>query len=500
MSGNSVATPGPPGLYRRAERFFTTDVWLADPERLSWPRALGYHAARVAYAGVRTFFERDLPTRAAALTYYTVLSLVPFLAFAFSVVKGLGAYEMLVSRVILPQLHETFEGNPALLAAIDKVFAFVDATDATSLGALGAGVLVYTSIGLMRNIASGLNALWGAPDQPLLRAVREYVGIIVLAPILLTVAGGVVAVATAATGGAVAYVRESLGLGFVIDVALALAPLVVAFVGLLLLYLILPNLRVRLRSAAVGAVVGALLWYGALMLHVRFQIGVASYNALYSGFGALPIFLVWVYVSWLTVLIGGGVAAGHQNTRLLVQQMRARGADERFCEALAVNVMAHVGRSFLHGEPHWTRERLATQLDVSDQLVEKVLSAMEGRGLVVRAVESAQPEWVLGRDPDTIRVKDILDAMGHQPLTAPVSVALADGLDPRIGQILDALEHDIEGSSHNLGLRELVARTSGSGEVALDPRGGAQQGGVGAGGGGDLQPDGQPGGGDAARQ
>jgi membrane protein len=486
MSSPSAATPDPPGVYRRAERFFTNDVWLADPERLPGPRAFGYRTARVVYAGVRTFFERDLPTRAAALTYYTLLSLVPFLAVAFSVVKGLGAYEQLVSKVVLPQLHETFAGNPALLTAIDKVFAFVDATDATSLGALGAGVLVYTSIGLMRNVASGLNALWGAPDKPLLRAVRDYVGIIVLAPILLTVAGGVVAVATASTATATTYLRESLGLGFVIDLLLALAPLVVAFVGLLAMYTILPNLKVRLRSAAVGAGVGAVLWYGALMLHVRFQIGVAGYNALYASFGALPIFLVWIYISWLTVLIGGGVAAGHQNTRLLVQQMRARGADERFCEALAVNVMTLIGRTFLLGEPHWTREGLATKLDVSDQLVDRALVALERRGLVVKGAEAAQPEWVLGRDPDSIRVKDILDAMGHEPTTAQVSVPLSEGLDARIGAILAGLDRDVAGPPHNLGLRELVGMTS---EAPLVLGGDAQQEGVGAGSGGELQAD-----------
>src|SRR6266496_1619661 len=169
MSSDSSAGTDAASIWRRAEEFFTTKVWLTDPERQSRLRAFGYHAARVVYAGVRTFFERELPTRAAALTYYTVLSLVPFLAFAFSVVKGLGAYDQLVARVILPRLHDTFAGNQQLLTPIDRVFAFVNATDATSLGALGAGVLVYTSIGLMRNVSSGLNALWGVPDQPLLR-------------------------------------------------------------------------------------------------------------------------------------------------------------------------------------------------------------------------------------------------------------------------------------------------------------------------------------------
>src|SRR5512143_47952 len=122
MPADLSGTQDRPGAWRRAERFFTTKVWQVDPERLSRPRALGYRAARVAYAGVRTFFERELPTRAAALTYYTVLSLVPFLAFAFSVVKGLGVYDQLVDRVILPRIHGTFADNGQPATAIDKVF------------------------------------------------------------------------------------------------------------------------------------------------------------------------------------------------------------------------------------------------------------------------------------------------------------------------------------------------------------------------------------------
>jgi membrane protein len=441
----------------RTRRFFTTRVWQIEPERLSRPRALGYHAARVVYAGVRTFLERDLPTRAAALTYYTVLSLVPFLAFAFSMVKGLGAYDLLVDRIILPRLTATFADNPQLQTAIDKVFSFVDATNVTSLGALGAGVLAYTSIGLMQNVASGLNAMWGAPDKPLLRAVKDYVAIIVLAPLGLTIAGGLILAATASGATTMSYLRESLRLGFVIDLALALVPVVVAILGQLLLFLVVPNLRVRLRSALVGAAVGGLLWYGVLLLHVRFQLGVASYNALYASFGALPIFLVWIYVSWLTVLIGGGVAAGHQNTRLLVQQMRARGADERFLEGLAVNVMALIGRSFVGPEPRWTREGLATHLDVSDQLVDRVLGSLERAELVARVGAPPKEVWVISRDPDGVRVRDIVEAVARQPSTAEVSVELAEAIDPRVRALLDALDREVEASPHNLGLRELIA-------------------------------------------
>src|SRR5262249_43403090 len=169
-----------------------------------------------------------------------------------SMVKGLGAYDQLVDRVILPRLHDTFASNPQLYEAIEKVFAFVSGTNATSLGAFGAIVMAYTSVGLVGNVASGLNALWSAPAPPFLRRIRDYITIVVLAPILLTVGGSLIAAATASS--ATNWVSHRLG--FLFDVGLAIGPLLVAFIGLFVMYMTLPNQHVRVPSAAGGAAVG----------------------------------------------------------------------------------------------------------------------------------------------------------------------------------------------------------------------------------------------------
>ncbi len=466
-SGRDHSRDGDGSLRRtidRVRRFFAVKVWHAELIDFPRSRVLGYGAARTAYATVRAFFEQNLLSRAAALTYYTVLSIVPFLAFAFSVIKGLGAYDSLVQKTLWPRVYDTFDGNPQLLRAFETLFDFVSKTDVGSLGAFGLAILIYTAISLLASVADALNAIWAAPaKRSLIRQATDFVAFMVLAPVGLTVVVSLTATASAAGTTAVRVLRDRLGLGFIIELGMTAVPVAVVFIGLTLIYTVLPNLRTRLRSTIVGAAMGAVLWYGALILHVRFQIGVAGYSALYAGFGAFPIFLFWVYVSWLIVLIGAAIAASHQNRHNLMQKMRAQTADQAYREALALEVMARIGRAFLTADPSaaraWTREALAAELNAPDQIVDHVLCQLASEGIIVSATSGGSNSVnVLARDPDTVCVKDIIDAVRRDRRPQDVIGAIDEGLSDEVRAVTRGLDDEIARSPFNYTLRDLVAR------------------------------------------
>ena len=354
MSPTSRATkatndPGRP-LLERLRVFFTEQIWAVRAAELRRGRALLYRASRVGYSTVRGFFANRLTVRAAALTYYSVLSIVPFLAFAFAVLKGFGAYASFIEGTARPFLRETFGGNPALLGSLERIIQFVDRTGVSTLGAVGLLVLVYTCVSLLSGVEEILNEIWGATTKrSILRQVTDYVTLLVTTPLLVVAAA---TVATAAQSSRVVlFLRDALQLGGVIDFLLQFTSLAVVAVAFFAIYMILPNVRTRPLSAAIGAAVAAVLWQGALVLYVRFQVGMSSYNALYSVLSAIPIFLVWTYVSWLVVLVGAQVAASHQNERVVRQQFRARRTDLALRETLALVATAHVARDFLSGGP-----------------------------------------------------------------------------------------------------------------------------------------------------
>jgi membrane protein len=456
-ASNVQRAPGEP-LAERLHAFFTERIWSVRVADLHDPRALLYRASRVGYSTVRGFFTNRLTVRAAALTYYSALSIVPFLAFAFAVLKGFGAYASFIEGTVRPYLQQTFGGNPALLGSIERILVFVDRTDVSKVGALGLVILAYTSVSLLSSVEDTLNEIWGARTmRSFLRRVTDYITLLVTTPLLVATAGA--ALTAAESSSIVLFVREALGLGGLIDLLLRFASLAVVGVAFFAVYVILPNVRVRPLSAAVGAAIAAVLWQVALVLYVRFQVGVSGYSALYSVMAAIPIFLVWTYTSWVVVLAGAQVAASHQNERLVRQRFRAQRTDQALREMLAVVVAAHVARDFLSGSPPRGAAALAQLSELGDVpplTVEETLDALVRAGLLAKTTTDGTVGYLPARDLDAIRAQDLRDALRREATAEGVRAELERHLGPELHRVLEATEAERRSSPQNVTLRELA--------------------------------------------
>jgi membrane protein len=447
----------PRDTYERARHFFETRMWSARLENLGWGRRLLYRLGRAIYATTRGFFDKELTSRAASLTYYTMLSIVPFLAFVFSLLKGFGLYHRLMQESLRPYLHEAFKGDASLLAALDQMLTFVERTGVSGLSVVGILFLIYTSLSMLSTVESSLNGIWDVHTaRPLVRKFTDYTTILVIGPLLILAA--ITLGAAAQSSNFVAFLHRSFVVGGIVDFCLHLATFILGCAGLVALYVLMPNTRVRLSSALFGGLVAGALWQGALFLHVKFQIGVAKYNALYSGFAALPIFLVWLYLSWNIVLVGAGLAASHQHEQLMRQALRARHVDQELKEHLAVVVAAAVSRSFIDGHPPPTAAALAEALEVPPPAVEEVLDALVSAGLLVRVAESGELRYDPARDVDAVRVVDVEEAVRHDP--SPEADAVRSALErtagPALSSLLRSRRHEAFTESGRLTLRELA--------------------------------------------
>lgn len=445
--------------YREATHFFRRGVWDTRLSDLPARRARLYAAARILHCTVKSLvFGDTLHVRAAALTYFTVLSLVPLLAFAFALLKGFGAYDVLIRDTIRPYVLHMLEGNEALRTAFERILGFVEQTGVTSLGFVGLLALLYAATRLLRNIEAALNEIWGARTsrQPL-QQLRDYVSIIFVTPICLlagaalTTAGQVVTLLRAA--------GESLGLGGLLDSLLGvLGPVVVLFGGLFFLYKVMPYTSVRPSSAAIGAIIAALLWFVVLIAHVRFQVGVAQYNALYSSFGAIPIFLAWLHISWLVVMVGAQIGATHQHGRSLAEKARMAQVDQAAREAIALAASLRIAECFLKCERPCSLGELSDALDASEPLLADVIDKMVAGGLVLRVtVTDGADAYVLARPPRFVRIKEVLDALrSTDPSPRPSSTQ--EGDFRALAQTLwDALDDAATRASANQSLEQVLA-------------------------------------------
>jgi membrane protein len=446
----------------RLRLFFTEKIWAAPGAGGRYGRRGLYRVSRIATATAQGFLANRLTVRAAALTYYTVLSLVPFLAFAFAILKGFGVYRTFVDATLRPYVRDTFGENASLLGAMERVLRFVDRTDVSALGVLGLVALVYTCLSLLGSVEDALNEAWGARTRrTFLRQVTDYVTLLVITP-LLTVAATAVA-AAAQSSFVVEFLRDALGLGVVIDFLLHFTSVLVVGLALFAVYLILPNARVRALSAAVGAAVAALAWQAALIVYVRFQVGVSNFNALYSVLSAIPIFLVWTYVSWIVVLVGAQVAASHQNERTIRQRLRATRADQALRETLALLVAARVARAFVAGVPWRSRTETADLVELSPLTIEQTLDALVRGGVLARTAGAGDPTYLPARDLDALRVEDVRAALRKEADADGVRADLERHLDPGLLRVLRAAEEPARDAGWNLTLRELAAVGGGDG-------------------------------------
>ena len=471
--------------------FFSRDLWSRELASLPTFRRWWYFLARVAHLTAVNFIKDRCTWRASALTYVTVLSLVPMLALAFSVANGVGVYEELRKNTIDPFLERTFEppaeevdetaaaieeadvdapvdgndgerdidvaetesaaaspsprGESQVRDAIDTVLGFVDNTNFSQLGAFGFLTVLFTVIKLLGSIEVSFNDIWGVHKaRSLPRKLADYLSTVTLVPILLVVGTGVLGRLQGGKTG-------------------AFLALVLTWIGFSFAYLLMPNTRVRIWSALVGGVVGGTMWSLFQVAHVKLQVGVANYSAIYSTFAALPIFLFWVQSSWVTVLLGAEAAAAHQNQARHGQLVQSRDYGLAHKELVALRLMSCLTERFMAGSGPIEFEFAADELSCPERVLQEVAADLERSRLVASVtLDDDEVGYVLAKNPDAVRFQDVIDGLkgpaAHDGTQGP---SIPAG-PPREQRLAEAYREFL-GARHKLDSNVTLK------EVALDP-------------------------------
>jgi membrane protein len=465
----------------RVQSFFDHGLWRLHRDRpLSPWKAACLRVLRIGVIAARGFVRDDCLIRAGSLTYVTIFSLVPLLAVSFAVAKGLGADDKLQEQFIEPFLDETF-GRSELVdepslppelqqqaapedeaptaagrqirLVVDKVFGFVRDTNFASLGTFSFVFLLYCVVKLLGAMESALNAIWGVRStRSFTRRLTNYLAIVVMTPMVLVTAVGVTALLEGRT---YAVIQEWLGFELKLAALLVVVPFLVVSAGMTFLYLALPNTRVKLASAMLGGIVAGCLWQLSQIAHVEFQLGVARINAIYSGFAALPLFLLWLYVNWSVLLLGAEIAHAHESEPLQTTLVLTGQVDQRFRERLALRLGVRVAEAFERRESRPpSASDLASDMGLAPQLVEQVLGQLTEGKIVVRTDEDSGQGYLPARNPSTITLVQVLEAVRREPQASPPPVVRR--CDEGVDRTLFAMEEELARSAHNKSLATLA--------------------------------------------
>jgi membrane protein len=347
-------------------------VWGVHEPPLSARKAGGLRALRTVLILARDLAGGQLTLRAMSLVYTTLLSIVPLLALSFSVLKAFGVYNQ-IQPVLLNFLAPLGEKGEDITR---KIVQFIENMNVGVLGAVGVGLLVYTSISLMQKIEEALNYIWHIPrPRPLGERFSRYLSVLTVGPILVFSAMGITATVLN-----IETVRGLLAIGALGETVQALSrltPYLLVIAAFTFVCMFIPNARVRFGPALLGGAVGGIVWQTAGWMFALFVASSNKYAAIYSGLAILIMFMIWLYLSWLILLFGASVAFYAQHPEYLYAKGGEPQLSNRMRERLALSVMSLVAGRYLAGERMPPPAEFTRLLGVPQHALQVVLDALE---------------------------------------------------------------------------------------------------------------------------
>jgi membrane protein len=364
-----------------------TPQWLAKLRDALWGEreALSRYehelriAGRYVYALARDLLDGQLSMRAMSLVYTTLLALVPLLALAFSLLKGLGAH-----NALQPMLAQWLAPlGPQGEEVTRNIVGFVENIKVGFLGSVGVILLLYTVLSMIQKVEDAFNFTWRvAMRRRIGQRISEYLSLLMIGPAAIFLALGMTA--TVMSSGIVAKLAAVEPFGAVIYVLGRLVPYAV-IVGLFtFLYAFIPNTRVKVSAAFGGGLLAGFLWQSASLAFASF-VASSSYGTIYKGFAIGILLLIWLYLGWLILLVGCQLAYYLQHPERLAPTRVTPHLWGRPAEVLGLQLVGVVGRRFIKGEPPATIDQLHRELPAVPEHIERVIQVLVQQGVLAES-------------------------------------------------------------------------------------------------------------------
>ena len=411
-------------------------IWSYNACDTGTERSAWRHFLQIAFMVGRDLMGGMITLHAMSLVYTTLLALVPLLAVSISVLKGFGVHGQLepaLARILAPMGEQSAE-----LSA--HVVGFVDNMKIGVLGALGLVLLLYTTISLIQKIEAAFNHTWRLhSSRSLMQRFSDYLSVIMVGPVLVFSAVGI----TASLGSHhIVEVLNSLPyMSGLLHLLGNLLPYVLIIAAFTFIYMLVPNTRVQIRSALYGALIAGALWESSGMLFTSFVSGSKSYTAIYSGFAIALVFMIWLYLSWIILLVGASIAFYHQNPEQLKWKKNNLHLSGLMRDQLALQAMLDIARA--HDRQSTllpSLENLAISQQVPVDVLKRMLDALQADGWISQSAEETM-HYLPAVSLQRIRLVDILRSARRAEDDGQTERFRSDAV---VDSFLRELEQDLE--------------------------------------------------------
>lgn len=423
--------------------------WSRDLATLKPWRAMPLLMLRILHGVVRDIRGGQLTMRAMSLVYTTLLATVPLLAISFSVLKGLGAHNE-IEPFLLGVLAPLGTMAPEIAST---VVGFVDQMQLRVLGFIGVVFLFYTVISLIQKIEGAFNYVWQISHQrTLTQRFRDYLSVVVVGPVLVFASFGMMAgLMQSDTITSLVTVQP---FGWLFSFFSWLAPTAFIVLAFTFVYWFVPNIKVRMESALLGGVVSGVLWNAIGWAFASYVVTLPSYVEVYSGFASPLIFLIWLYLSWLILLVGTSIAYYHQNAQYLPIDRNPKEMSSRTRDRLSLATICLVGERYYTRERGPTQAELARRLGVPGTALAGVLRWLGEGGFVTESADSP-PRYLPACPWETVTLDKVLMSV-HQAGKAGSADGVASEFEPMVADIFTRLDQTLTDAVGDISLKDLA--------------------------------------------
>ena len=396
-------------LINRITVFVTKDIWSFELYQKGPLRRAIANTVKVVVIAVRTFLDDKVMTRAAALTYSTLFAIVPILALIFAVARGFG-FENIVTGLLKNGIIGENESLNSVMQFIDGYMQYVSSGAFIGIGLL---FLLFSVYSLADGIEANLNSIWHVKKSRRMgRKITDYFSLILLIPIGIICLCGMSALASSVLSHMEGFQLLGGFAKFIIEDAL---PYVVAGLILTGFYIFMPNTKVRFKYAIIPGIIAGCLFQALQNLYFNGQFSLTSYNAIYGGFAALPLFLLWLNVSWAIILFGCELAYVSQNNDNFNYFKEPEKISRRHEDFYSLMVMACICKRFNRHETALTRKELADELHIPLRYVVSSLDTLTDSGLLETVLQNdeREPAYVPATDTKQLTVVKVLSAINN---------------------------------------------------------------------------------------
>ena len=370
-------------LIIKIKNFLLFDIWKRNRSEKSPISDFLINQFKIILITIRGFMENKVVVKASALTYYTMLSLIPVVAMAFGIAKGFG-----FEKVLRNELKYRLEGQKEVYEWVSTLSnRMLEHTKGGLIAGIGLIILIWTVMKVLNNVERSFNDVWEIKKgRTIKRKLSDYFTIVIISPIFVVISSSL----TVYLSTHIVSISHSIKLiGFfapVIKFLLNMVPYLLIWLLFTFIYYAIPNTKVKFRSAFIAGVVAGTLFQVVQVLYLFFQIKVSNYNALYGSFAALPLFMIWLQMAWLIVLFGAELSFATQNFRRYQYEKMYQRICHRSRRQIALLITSYLCKRFANGKPAATIDDISTDLDIPQLVCKELVYRLTESGILSEVI------------------------------------------------------------------------------------------------------------------